>query len=151
MMADRISNEEMMKTVIEITDLNHVSIIVKDVETSKRFYCDILGMEEAPRPPNFDFEGAWFRKGGAEIHLVQANEAVQPAGDAPANPTQQRDLTFARHMSFGVNDINKAIRTLEENQVPIVKGPRPRGDVAVKLYCHDPDGHLIELTAKENQ
>ena len=70
--------------MIQIKDLNHVSIIVKDVETSKRFYCDILGMEEAPRPSNFDFEGAWFRKEGAEIHLVQANEAVQSPGDGPS-------------------------------------------------------------------
>jgi catechol 2,3-dioxygenase-like lactoylglutathione lyase family enzyme len=108
-------------------------------------------MEEVPRPANFDFEGAWLRKGGAEIHLVQANEAVQPAGDAPTNPTERRDLTFARHMSFGVGDINEAIRSLEENGISIVKGPRPRGDGAVQLYCHDPDGHLIELTSKESQ
>ena len=137
--------------MIQITDLNHVSIIVKDVEASKRFYCEILGMAEVPRPLNFDFEGAWFRKGGAEIHLVQANEAVQAPGDAPTKPTERRDLTFARHMSLGVDDINQAIRTLEENEIPVVKGPRPRGDGAVQLYCFDPDGHLIELTAKESQ
>ena len=134
--------------MIQITDLNHVSIIVKDVQTSRRFYCDILGMEEVPRPSNFDFEGAWFRKEGAEIHLVQANEAVQSPGDAPTNPTERRDLTLARHMSFGVADIDDTIQTLGENGIPIVKGPRPRGDGAVQLYCHDPDGHLIELTAR---
>jgi hypothetical protein len=30
----------------------------------------VLGMEEIPRPSNFDFPGAWLHKGGALIHLL---------------------------------------------------------------------------------
>ena len=131
--------------MIEITDINHVSIVVKDVAVSKKFYCGILGMEDVPRPHTFDFDGAWFRKGAAELHLIQLNDASQPPGDTPPAPTEHADITRARHIAFAVNDIDEVIRVLVQNNIEIVMGPRPRGDGAVQTYCFDPDGHMIEL------
>jgi catechol 2,3-dioxygenase-like lactoylglutathione lyase family enzyme len=131
--------------MIQIKDLHHISIVVKDVEISKQFYCDVLGMEEVARPENFTFDGAWFLIDGAEVHLIQANEAVQVPGDAPNNPTQTRDLTFARHFCFRVADLEEAVRVLNNHNIAIAHGPRPRGDGATQLYCYDPDGHLVEL------
>ncbi len=46
---------------MEIRRLDHVALLVKDVERSRRFYGQVLGMEEVPRPSNFTFPGAWFR------------------------------------------------------------------------------------------
>ncbi len=131
--------------MIKITDLNHVSIVVKNVQASKHFYGDILGMGEAPRPPTFKFDGAWFRKGGAEIHLIQRNDASQEPGDAPAHPDEHADIARARHHAFAVEDIAEVIRVLGEHNIPIVIGPRPRGDGAIQTFCFDPDGHLVEL------
>ena len=42
-------------------------------------------------------------------------------------------------------DMDEAIKILEEKNIPIAAGPRPRGDGASQLYIYDPDGHLIEL------
>ena len=131
--------------MIEITDINHVSIVVKDVAASKKFYCDILGMEEVARPHTFNFDGAWFRKGQAELHLIQLNDASQPPGDTPSQPTEHADIARARHIGFAVTDIDEAIRVLGRHNIEIVLGPRPRGDGAVQTYCFDPDGHLVEI------
>lgn len=131
--------------MMKVKDLHHVSIVVKDVEASKHFYCDVLGMADVPRPPTFTFDGAWFRKAGVEVHLIQINEAVQPPGDGPNNPTETRDLTFARHFCFSVEDMDEAVNVLKENDIPIAMGPRARGDGAVQLYIYDPDGHMVEL------
>src|SRR6266581_4242839 len=73
---------------MEIRRLDHVALLVKDVERSRRFYVQLLGMEEHPRPSNFDFPGAWLRKGSAEIHLIGEDEPgrvdqVQPGGYSP--------------------------------------------------------------------
>lgn len=131
--------------MIRITDLSHVTLIVADHDASRRFYADVLGMEEARRPATFDPRIVWFRKGSAEIHLIHASIASQQPGDKTAHPTEERDLGRARHLAFAVEDVDAVARTLEEHGVPIVLGPRPRGDGAIQIYCHDPDGHLVEL------
>ncbi len=75
---------------MEILRLDHAALLVKDVERSRRFYSQVLGMEEVPRPHSFTFPGAWLRKGGAEIHLIGEAEPgraaqVQPGGYRPMN------------------------------------------------------------------
>jgi catechol 2,3-dioxygenase-like lactoylglutathione lyase family enzyme len=131
--------------MLEIRDLHHVSLVVKDVAVSVRFYGDVLKMVEVPRPRNFTFGGAWMRKGGAEIHFIQADEAVQPPGDAANHPTERHDVTFARHFCLEINDVEAMLASLKEHNIPILMGPRQRGDGAVQTYCYDPDGHMIEL------
>jgi catechol 2,3-dioxygenase-like lactoylglutathione lyase family enzyme len=59
---------------MEIRNLGHAGLLVRDVERSRYFYSQVLGMEEIPRPSNFDFPGAWLHKGGALIHLVGGAE-----------------------------------------------------------------------------
>jgi hypothetical protein len=41
--------------------------------------------------------------------------------------------------------MDATIKTVEENDIPIAAGPRPRGDGASQLYIYDPDGHMVEL------
>ncbi len=131
--------------MIEITDLSHVTLIVRDPEASRRFYEGVLGMEEAPTPSGFNPNITWFRKGSAEVHLLHAPIAVQEPGDKPSHPETERDLVRARHLAFAVQDVDAVVRVLREHGIPVVLGPRPRGDGAIQTYCYDPDGHLIEL------
>ena len=42
--------------------LHHFSLPVTDLERSRRFYHEILGLREITRPP-FDFPGVWFAVG----------------------------------------------------------------------------------------
>jgi glyoxylase I family protein len=67
--------------MINITRLHHVSICVRDMEASRHFYVDILGMEEVKRPDTFQFPGQWFRKNGYEIHTISAEVSGQIPGD----------------------------------------------------------------------
>src|SRR5438874_13768511 len=48
---------------MEIRSLDHNALLVRDVEKSRYFYGQVLGMQELARPESFDFPGAWFRKG----------------------------------------------------------------------------------------
>lgn len=135
-----------MKTaMIDLKQLHHISLVTQNVAASKRFYCDILGMEDAPRPANFTFEGAWFRSGAYEIHLIGWADATQYFGDPPNGHKPDGDITYARHFCFRVASMADALRTLHEHDYPIAWGPRPRGDGATQLYLYDPDGHFVEL------
>ena len=130
---------------MEITSLDHAALIVADVERSRRFYADVLQMDEAPRPPTFDFPGAWFRRGSAEIHLIGEAEAGRTATIQPAYYERELRRGYLPHIAFEVNDISAARAHLESLQVALVGGPQSRGDGVTQLYIRDPDGYVIEL------
>src|SRR3712207_7383782 len=46
---------------ITVQRIEHVAVVVTDVARAKRFYGEVLGLTEAPRPESFDFPGAWYR------------------------------------------------------------------------------------------
>jgi catechol 2,3-dioxygenase-like lactoylglutathione lyase family enzyme len=43
--------------------LQHYTIEPSDLERTKDFYCDVLGLENGDRPP-LDFPGYWLYSGG---------------------------------------------------------------------------------------
>ena len=50
--------------------LQHYTIEPQDLEKTKNFYVDILGLENGDRPP-LDFPGYWLYSGGqATVHLM---------------------------------------------------------------------------------
>ncbi|MDQ3382061.1 MAG: VOC family protein [Actinomycetota bacterium] len=123
--------------------IQHVGLVVSDLERSRRFYADALGLEEVTRPPNFTFEGAWFRFGEDEIHLLAEADTTGMAGAPDAGPGAAFGL--ANHLAFEVDDLAGACTRLAENGVALVGGPMPRGDGVTQVFFHDPDGHLLEL------
>jgi catechol 2,3-dioxygenase-like lactoylglutathione lyase family enzyme len=55
---------------MKIDGLHHVALPCADLGRSRRFYQDILGLTEIPRP-TLPVAGAWFRVGDRqELHLV---------------------------------------------------------------------------------
>ena len=49
-----------MTSPIRVKSLDHVTIVVKDLKATRRFYVEALGMDEVPRP-NFSFSGQEIR------------------------------------------------------------------------------------------
>ena len=47
---------------IQLTQLNHVTRVVKDLDRAAAFYRDLLGFREIPRPP-FRVQGRWLHHG----------------------------------------------------------------------------------------
>ena len=123
--------------------IQHVGLVVSDVERSRRFYRDALGLEEVSRPPNFRFDGAWFRFGGTEIHLLAEAHTTGGAGQGDAGPGAARGLT--QHLALEVDDLDVACERLAKNGVPLDGGPMPRGDGVVQVFFRDPDGYVLEL------
>jgi glyoxylase I family protein len=74
--------------------IHHVSLPATDLEASKRFYREILGLREVLRPP-FDFPGAWFRLGGNQLHLIVHRNATVRSGKG----LDSRDIHFAVRVS----------------------------------------------------
>ena len=55
---------------MDIDCLHHVALPCSDLERSRRFYQEVFGLMEIPRPA-LPVAGAWFRVGDRqELHLV---------------------------------------------------------------------------------
>jgi catechol 2,3-dioxygenase-like lactoylglutathione lyase family enzyme len=126
---------------IRVKTIDHVTIVVKDIQRSTEFYTKVLGMQQIERP-NFGFPGAWFQAGNTQIHLVLQSEK---SGGAGVGEFDGLDPSLGFHYAFEVDDCGAAAKRLTELGLQIVVGPRQRPDGAHQVYVYDPDGHLIEL------
>lgn len=131
---------------MDITGLHHVSLAVTDLERSRAFYRDVLGLEEMARPP-FDFPGVWFRVGHGQLHLI-----------AHAQPTLRRGGIDSRdvHFALRVDSYRRAVEALRargyaadatDERRRIQEKPRGRAGFP-QIFLLDPDRHVIELNAE---
>ncbi len=126
---------------IQVQTIDHLTLIVKDLKSSRQFYVDLLGMQEVPRP-NFAFKGCWFQAGSTLIHVILEFEESGPAGN---NIAPNTTISRTQHFAFIVNDPMSAVPHLRAAKVPIVAGPKQRPDGATQVFIQDPDGYVIEL------
>jgi catechol 2,3-dioxygenase-like lactoylglutathione lyase family enzyme len=122
--------------------IQHVGLVVSDLERSRRFYGEALELEEISRPPNFTFSGAWFRFGEYELHLLAEAHTTGGAGQPDTGQGAAYGLTH--HLAFEVDDLEAACSRLARKGVPLEGGPMPRGDGVTQAFFLDPDGYVLE-------
>src|SRR5438309_5550520 len=97
-------SDEMAQNPIAVTHLDHCSVLITDVERSRRFYRDLLGLKEIHKPRTFDFVVLWFDLGNQHIHLLLKDEA---------------DTISPRHFALRVTDVAAARRYFQERGIII--------------------------------
>jgi len=111
-----------------ISQIDHCSVIITDVERSRRFYRDVLGLKEINKPRTFDFVVLWFDLGNMHIHLLLKE-----------NP----DSISPRHFALRVPDAAQAREYFRRQGLPIQETTLIPG--ADRFFIHDPDGNRIEI------
>jgi glyoxylase I family protein len=113
---------------MEIAQLDHASVIITDVERSRRFYRDILGLREINKPRTFDFVVLWFQLSDTQLHLLLK--------DRP-------DSLSPRHFALCVKDAALARAECREKGLRVEETtPIPGAD---RFFIYDPDGNRIEI------
>ena len=70
---------------MELKSFEHVLIIAKDLEATKNFYVDIVGLSVGKRP-DFGFPGYWLYLGDTPcVHLGSHLRGVREATGRPAD------------------------------------------------------------------
>lgn len=135
---------EVMNRATGVKTLDHVTLVVGDLERSRRFYVNVLGMEEVDRPA-FSFPGAWFEADGRQIHLILEHAESGPAG---MSVDEQTTATRTHHFAFEIEDAEKALEILDAAGVKVLVRSKKRPDGAIQIFVEDPDGHIVELCQK---
>ncbi|WP_168797979.1 VOC family protein [Pacificoceanicola onchidii] len=131
---------------MQVTSLFHISFKTQKPKASVRFYKEVLGMEEAPRPP-FDFPGFWLKlntsQGEVPLHLYTDDVALNDDGSIPEGTGVIDHLAFSAH---GFQETRDRCARLgveyRERSVPSLS--------LVQLFLYDPNGIQIELNFNAN-
>lgn len=116
---------------------NHVSIHCHDLDESRAFYVEVLGLEPVP---SFTFSApvAWLQLGAIQLHLIQTDDP------APRS----------HHLAVEVDDFTAAYlmaerRGIRERSVPLFSRVCELPDGGVQMFVRDPAGNLLELTHRD--
>src|ERR671919_549101 len=101
------------QSAIQVKSFDHVTMICADLEATRRFYVDVLGMSEVPRPA-FKFPGLWFQIGSVQIHATQQSAE---AGKAGWGDRGGKNVSRGHHIAFAVDDVQKALEAVEAHGV----------------------------------
>jgi catechol 2,3-dioxygenase-like lactoylglutathione lyase family enzyme len=123
--------------------LQHYTIESQDLERTKNFYVEVLGLEIGDRPP-LDFPGYWLYSGGsATVHLMGTRK---PREGIVVRGTEKKYEDTGRfdHIAFAATEVESVRRRLQSKNVNFRESIVPRtGDTQFFLY--DPDGVGVEL------
>ena len=120
--------------------LNHFTIQARDLEKTKDFYCDIVGLTVGDRPP-LNFPGYWLYCGGIPtVHLLgyQSHQTMIP--DGPSYPAKTGRLDHIAFSCVGLKDMRA---TLNADGIKFRESVVPRMNLT-QLFYLDPDGIAVE-------
>jgi catechol 2,3-dioxygenase-like lactoylglutathione lyase family enzyme len=122
--------------------LFHIAIKTSDLEATRAFWRDVIGLREIARP-DFGFPGAWLacpQPGGqAIIHVYAGGPALGPSGTAP------RGSAAIDHISLSCSGYRDYAARFRRAGLPFREFIVP-GTTLWQLFVYDPSGVLLELT-----
>ncbi len=123
---------------MEIKELGHIVLYVRNLERSQEFYGDVLGWREVARTQG---RSAMYTSGRTHHGLL----LIEVGDDATPIPEGRRVGMYHFGLKVGETDdeLREALEQLKQAGTPIV-GATDHG-VTHSLYIHDPDGNELEL------
>jgi catechol 2,3-dioxygenase-like lactoylglutathione lyase family enzyme len=115
--------------------LDHYNVSTRRLGDTVRFYEDILGLTNGPRPP-FDFPGAWlYSEGHPVLHLNDIS---------PTDKQQPADSGVIDHIAFGSRGFEAMKLHLAQKGVSFRVNVVPNSSRR-QIFLTDPNNVLIEL------
>lgn len=125
-----------------IHGLFHIAIKTSDLEATRRFWCDIIGLRDMQRP-DFGYPGAWLacpQPGGLGIiHVYAGGPALGTDGKAPSG------TAAIDHISLSCSGFRDYIARFKAAGLDWREFLVP-GTTLWQLFVYDPSGVQLELT-----
>ena len=132
--------------------LNHFSIRTTDLEASRRFYAEVLGLSVGPRP-DFPFPGLWMYSGdhaevaNTTVHLIGIDAAAPQGLQGYLGDRDERTLVGSGavdHIAFFTEGLHATLAHLTSLGVACRQRTVPSIGLH-QLFLTDPNGVVIEL------
>jgi catechol-2,3-dioxygenase len=134
--------------VVEVRELGHLVLYVRDIERSARFYREVLGWRQIL--PARGADGELDRKPFAAFNAPSGRThhellLIEVGEDAAAQPEGRRVGLYHFGLKIGTSDdeLREALAKLEETGTPVLG--MSDHTATHSLYLADPDGNEIEL------
>jgi len=134
-----------------LTKLEHYLVLTQDIDGTRDFYVNVLGMQNGFRPP-LGFPGHWVYIGDTPvIHIAEwvTYTARQNAKNAfvtsPAQGTGPVD-----HVAFGAEDYDGVLERIRGHKIPVRENNNP-GNIVRQLFLFDPNGVQIEINFRKEK
>ncbi len=116
-----------------LQNLNHLLVLARDLEATRDFYVNVLGLTVGQRP-SFKAPGYWLYLGDkAVVHLAEQNSDTRYAGIGPID-----------HLAFEATGLKEMVTRLEEQAIAVRHCKVP--DLGLhQVFIQDPNGVTIEL------
>lgn len=118
--------------------LQHINVMVDDLDEGVAFYRDIVGLE-LDDTPDLDFPSQFFKIGDrTQIHMNEFKD----------------DKPFRAHFCIIVDDFNDTFRRMKKAGVIDVSpwGKVRRLDTgSMQMFARDPSGNLIEIASRASE
>jgi methylmalonyl-CoA/ethylmalonyl-CoA epimerase len=134
---------------MNVTNIEHIGIAVKNLEESINFYESVLGLKcySIEEVKDQKVKTAFFMIGQTKIELLETTEP-----DGPIGKFIEKKGEGIHHIAFAVNNLQKALDEIEYKDIKLIdKHPRKgaeRLDIAF-LHPKSAFGTLIELCEKK--
>ncbi len=132
---------------MSIEKLDHYSIRTKDVESTSRFYTEVMGLEVGPRP-NFPFPGVWLYQGRSAVVHVIGIDPDDPSGLhdflGDKGVEKQSGTGAIDHIAFASSDLGAMRERFQAAKVPFRERTVPTLNLH-QVFLEDPNGVTIEL------
>ncbi len=126
--------------MIRVLGIDHAAISVKDLEVSRKFYEDVLGLKVSERE---------YQKPGVEYFLDCGTSLIGLLqGDPAGEKHLMQDAGLGgNHVSFRVptKDFDAAVAELKKKNVTITF--EKKRERSWSVYFLDPDGNKLEITS----
>ena len=128
--------------------LDHIGIAVSDIESALKFYSDALGLEctHIEEVEEQSVKIAFISAGDVNLELVQATSS-----DSAIAKFIERKGEGIQHIALRVDDIEEALKNLNEKGVDIIdRIPRRGGHDSKIAFLHPKSAHgvLLELVER---
>ena len=137
-----------------IKALHHTGLVVSDLDKAVGFYRKAIGLEVVSRYERIGpainqvigYENTNLTialMGGIGEHCVELIQYLSPPSQE--RPSEERSVLGATHLSFVVDDIEKAFQELIEHGAIAWNPPAQVGPGRKACYLQDPDRNWLEL------
>jgi len=115
-----------------VTEMNHFTVLTDDLERTRAFYVELLGLSEGPRPP-LGFPGAWLYAGERPILHVIAGRPL---------PAERHGVLD--HMAFSARGLTELAARFDQAGIQYDLRRQAESNVW-QLFVFDPNGARVEL------